>query len=57
MDENIINKIFNEEENKDMMNQIRIRIKKHIKKEEGNPNKICIKRDRNKMSGTTKAEE
>ena len=57
MDENIIDKIFKEEENKDIMNQIRIRIKKHIKKEEGNTHKICIKRDRHKTSSGTKTEE
>lgn len=57
MDENIIDKIFNKEENKDIMNKVRIRIKKHIKKEEGNMNKICIKRDRHKTSGNTKTEE
>ena len=33
------------------------RIKKHIKKEEGNTHKICIKRDRHKTSGGTKTEE
>lgn len=57
MDENIIDKIFNKEENKDIMNKVRIRIKKHIENEKGNTNKICIKRDRNKTSGNTKTEE
>ena len=57
MDENIIDKIFNKEENKDIMNKVRIRIKKHIENEKGNTNKICIKRDRHKTSGDTKTEE